>query len=255
MLIVYGVSRMSVTNWDMANPRLWYRDDLINHPELIPLEGQTVDYASVANLAHMYTGSVLLSTPLTKLSNGYFTNGDISMRVDKFDGLYSPTSLFGELMSTENISHVADQWLTGDPNTSAIHTVQFKFAEPKVITEYWMMAAIGTKDVVDEERPSPKRWLIYGSNNGDNWDIICEQSEDAENWGFWNLNNYRIRHNTAYKYIKLVITAWHAVDNKSLSTGLKRLYLFGRPEDKFTLPNIPSPDDSFVWVVPCMEIN
>ena len=48
---------MSVTNWDVANPRLWYRDDLVNHPELIPLEGQTVDYKTVSNLARVYTGS------------------------------------------------------------------------------------------------------------------------------------------------------------------------------------------------------
>lgn len=246
---------MTSNDWDIANPRLWYRDDLVNHPELIPLEGQTVDYALVSKLARVYTGSLLLSTPLTKLSNGYFINDEIGLKVDKFDGLYSPTSLFGELMSTDNISHVADQWLTGDPNTSAIHTIFLKFTEPQVITEYWMMAAIGTKDIVDEERPSPKHWLIYGSNDNNWWDIICEQSEEADNWGFWNLNNYRIRHSKAYKYVKIVITAWHAVDNKSLSTGLKRLYLFGRPADKFTLPNIPSPDDAFVWVVPYREIN
>ena len=246
---------MTSNNWDIANPRLWYRDDLINHPELIPLEGQTVDYKSVANLAHVYTGSTLLSTPLTKLSGDYFVNDEIGLKVNKFEGLYSPTSLFGELISTENISHIADQWLTGDSNTNVVHTIQIRFAEPKILTEYWMIAAIGTKDIVDEERPSPRHWIIYGSNDDNRWDIICEQSEKAENWGFWNLNSYRIYKNKAYKYVKIVITAWHAVDNKSLSTGLKRLYLFGRPEDKFTLPNIPSPDDAFVWVVPYMEIN
>ena len=28
--------------WFRGNPRLWYRPDLENHPELIPLEGQEV---------------------------------------------------------------------------------------------------------------------------------------------------------------------------------------------------------------------
>ena len=77
---------MTSNDWDIANPRLWYRDDLVNHPELIPLEGQTVDYALVSKLARVYTGSLLLSTPLTKLSNGYFINDEIGLKVDKFDG-------------------------------------------------------------------------------------------------------------------------------------------------------------------------
>jgi hypothetical protein len=246
---------MGSNDSNVASPRLWYRDDLANHPELIPLEGQTIDYKFAGRLPTVYTGSVLLSTPLTKLSNGYFVNDTIGMKVDKFDGLYSPTALFNEPMSTENISHVADQWLTGDANTSAIHTVQVKFAEPQVLTEYWMMAAIGTKDIIDAERPSPRHWLVYGSDDNEQWDIICEQSEDADNWGYWNLRTYKIHHARAYKYIKIVITAWYAVENKTLSTGLKRLYLFGRPADKFILPNIQSPDDAFVWVVPYRETN
>lgn len=246
---------MSSNKWDIYNPRLWYRDDLKNHPELIPLEGQTVDYETVGNLAKAYNGSVLLSTQLTKLQGDYFTNGSISLKVNKFDGLYVPTSLFGDTMSVNNISHTTDQWLTGDPNVNSMHTVTIKFDKPTLLTEYWMIAAIGTATIIDKERPSPKHWLVYGSNDSERWDVLDERDESADNWGYWHINSYNPNSVKAYRYIKIVISAWHPTEDSTLSTGLKRLYLFGRPSDKFTLPNIPSPNDSFVWVVPNRELD
>ena len=40
----------SRSKWDISNPRLWYRDDLVNHPELIPLEGQTIDISKIGKI-------------------------------------------------------------------------------------------------------------------------------------------------------------------------------------------------------------
>ena len=51
----------SRNKWDIGNPRLWYRDDLVNHPELIPLEGQTIDISKIGKINKVYSGSVLLT--------------------------------------------------------------------------------------------------------------------------------------------------------------------------------------------------
>lgn len=247
---------MSLDNWSIANPRLWYRDDLANHPELIPLEGQTIDIADAAELSKVYTGSVLLTDKLNKMLDGKFTNPSVSVSVDNFEGLYTPAGLFDDPISVENVSHVTEQWLTGDSNLFRPHYVEFEFTEPTVLTEYWIIAAIGTQNHIDAPYPSPKHWLIYGENSNGSLDLLDEHTEDIDNWGYWNINTYKIASNKAYTKFKFIFTSWHPTeDEEAISTGLKRLYLFGRPADKFILPNIPSPDDAFVWVVPNKELN
>ena len=64
----------SINKWDIGNPRLWYRDDLVNHPELIPLEGQTIDISEIGNISKVYPGSVLLTEQITRLHDNVFTN-------------------------------------------------------------------------------------------------------------------------------------------------------------------------------------
>lgn len=240
---------------DIGNPRLWYRDDLVNHPELIPLEGQTIDISKVGSINKVYPGSVLLTEKITRLHDNVFTNGRINVNVDMYKGLYTPSGLFEEPISITNISHVSEQWLTGDNDITKQHFISIELNDPVLLTEYWMIAAIGTKDRIDAKYPTPKQWIVYGSKDNDKWDIVDKRNELSDNWKSWKINSYKVTCNTDYKYYKFVFTEWHPTeDEDAISTGLKRLYVFGRPINQFILPDIPSPDDSFVWVITKKEI-
>lgn len=240
---------------DIGNPRLWYRDDLVNHPELIPLEGQTIDISKVGSINKVYPGSVLLTEKITRLHDNVFTNGRINVNVDMYKGLYTPSGLFEEPISISNIAHVSEQWLTGDNDITKQHFISIELNDPVLLTEYWMIAAIGTKDRIDAKYPTPKQWIVYGSKDNDKWDIVDKRNELSDNWKSWKINSYKVTCNTDYKYYKFVFTEWHPTeDEDAISTGLKRLYVFGRPINQFILPDIPSPDDSFVWVITKKEI-
>lgn len=240
---------------DIGNPRLWYRDDLVNHPELMPLEGQTIDISKVGSINKVYPGSVLLTEKITRLHDNVFTNGRINVNVDMYKGLYTPSGLFEEPISITNISHVSEQWLTGDNDITKQHFISIELNDPVLLTEYWMIAAIGTKDRIDAKYPTPKQWIVYGSKDNDKWDIVDKRNELSDNWKSWKINSYKVTCNTDYKYYKFVFTEWHPTeDEDAISTGLKRLYVFGRPINQFILPDIPSPDDSFVWVITKKEI-
>jgi hypothetical protein len=245
----------SRNKWDLGNPRLWYRDDLVNHPELMPLEGQTIDISKVGSINKVYPGSVLLTEKITRLHDNVFTNGRINVNVDMYKGLYTPSGLFEEPISITNISHVSEQWLTGDNDITKQHFISIELNDPVLLTEYWMIAAIGTKDRIDAKYPTPKQWIVYGSKDNDKWDIVDKRNELSDNWKSWKINSYKVTCNTDYKYYKFVFTEWHPTeDEDAISTGLKRLYVFGRPINQFILPDIPSPDDSFVWVITKKEI-
>lgn len=240
---------------DIGNPRLWYRDDLVNHPELMPLEGQTIDISKVGSINKVYPGSVLLTEKITRLHDNVFTNGRINVNVDMYKGLYTPSGLFEEPISISNIAHVSEQWLTGDNDITKQHFISIELNDPVLLTEYWMIAAIGTKDRIDAKYPTPKQWIVYGSKDNDKWDIVDKRNELSDNWKSWKINSYKVTCNTDYKYYKFVFTEWHPTeDEDAISTGLKRLYVFGRPINQFILPDIPSPDDSFVWVITKKEI-
>jgi hypothetical protein len=245
----------SRNKWDLGNPRLWYRDDLVNHPELMPLEGQTIDISKVGSINKVYPGSVLLTEKITRLHDNVFTNGRINVNVDMYKGLYTPSGLFEEPISISNIAHVSEQWLTGDNDITKQHFISIELNDPVLLTEYWMIAAIGTKDRIDAKYPTPKQWIVYGSKDNDKWDIVDKRNELSDNWKSWKINSYKVTCNTDYKYYKFVFTEWHPTeDEDAISTGLKRLYVFGRPINQFILPDIPSPDDSFVWVITKKEI-
>jgi hypothetical protein len=245
----------SRNKWDLGNPRLWYRDDLVNHPELMPLEGQTIDISKVGSINKVYPGSVLLTEKITRLHDNVFTNGRINVNVDMYKGLYTPSGLFEEPISISIIAHVSEQWLTGDNDITKQHFISIELNDPVLLTEYWMIAAIGTKDRIDAKYPTPKQWIVYGSKDNDKWDIVDKRNELSDNWKSWKINSYKVTCNTDYKYYKFVFTEWHPTeDEDAISTGLKRLYVFGRPINQFILPDIPSPDDSFVWVITKKEI-
>lgn len=237
---------------NIANPQLWYRNDLKNHPELIALDGQTINIHKAHTLAEVYPGTALLNEKVTKLTSKGFINANITLSVDFFQGLYLPAALCGDELSIDNIMKVSDQWLTGSSKLDKEHHVTISFNHtPHLVTEYWVIPAFGTVDQIDAKRPTPKTWTLEGSNDGVNWDIIDQHNEKKNHWQPFKGRSFKVKTNTEYAKIKLSISAWHpGTDDELFYTGLRRFWLFGRPKDSFILPKLDTPSDDFVWVVP-----
>ena len=58
--------------WFVGNPRLWWKDDLKNHPELVALDGSYIDGKLAKNLRKVYPYGELISY-MVKIIFSYFT--------------------------------------------------------------------------------------------------------------------------------------------------------------------------------------
>lgn len=240
--------------WSIANPRLWYRDDLVNHPELIPLEGQCVPESEVDELYRKtYHGNMLLTKPIEKLrSSAGFINNELTLTVSFFQGLYVPSALFEGPLTIDNFKHVTDQWLTGSSDPYTRHHVNIRFhSTPMVANEYWMIPAAGDSQYIDLQRPTPKTWQLLGRNGGLPWQLVDYQELKENTWEPWKVKTFKVDNRAAYQEYQLLITSWFSPNNDAkLYSGLRRFWLFGHPLNQFVMPDIPSPSDAYVWVIP-----
>ena len=235
---------------NIYSPKLWYRDDLARHPELVALDGETIPLKEAGDLPSYYPGSKVLNDKVTKFTPHGFENQDIILSVSKFQGLYAASALCDDVISIDNITKVGNQWLTGinDSDSEDAVTISFK-NDPYVVTEYWIIPAFGTSENVLEERPSPKQWKLEGSNDKTHWVILDEHREEPKLWEPAKGRAFKVYDNKSYHHVRLTISKWHPTEEK-LYTGLRRFWLFGRPNNSFILPNIPSPSEEFAYVVP-----
>lgn len=250
--------------WHQANPKLWYRDDLVNHPELIALDGSELTDEEAEGLSTVYPGSKLLTETVRNLTANGYENNFVSMKVDVSTGDYFGANLFNDEIDLTNFSKSTDQWLTGSTDLSTEHSVTITFKGGYVYrpTEYWMIPAAGTATQLYATRPTPKDWVLEGSVNGSAWVKIDERTNYTD-WEPFSVRTFKISSLEEYSYLRLRITAWNAGDDltedfaetESLFTGLRRLWIFGRKPNTFSVPNIPSPSDEFVWVVPKKALN
>ena len=244
------MNKSLIRNWKICSPKLWYLDDVRKHPELVALDGSVIPLKDAGDLPIYYPGTKLLNDKVSKFTPHGFENDDIILSVSKFWGLYAASALCDEELSIDNIAKAANQWLTGTNDTHSTDTVTITFKhDPQVITEYWIIPAFGTSESILEKRPAPKKWKLLGSNDKENWVTLNEHRERINHWEPASGRSFKVKNDTAYKYIRLTITEWHAT-SKILYTGLRRLWIFGRPADSFILPNIQSPSEEFVYVVP-----
>lgn len=250
--------------WHLGNPKLWYADDLVNHPELVPLDGRTLSDADAVSLSKVYPGTKLVTPEITTASGTGGENSELSMTVDVFKGDYFGKNVFNDALTQASIVNTLDQWLTGNTNLDAEHsiTVTFKGSLTYRITEYWMIPASSTGTLIAAHRPTPNTWVLEGSNNGSSWSTIHSVS-DYTDWEIFTHRRFTTTVMEDFAQIRLRITKWNAGDNvtedfestTSLYTGLKRLWVFGRQPNSFNLPEVPSPHPDYVWVVPKDELN
>jgi hypothetical protein len=243
--------------WFRGNPRLWYRDDLINHPELIPLEGQEVTIERGNTFHKVYPGAKLLTEEVSVMKTHGFENQDLVLSYSPFKGLYNVGNIFGEALTTDNLFKVADQWLMPETSLSTEASVEINFKHKKHIpVEYWIIPAFGTSDNPIVNRPTPRSWKLMCSNDGEKW-TTAHTVKNYDKWDSINIQQFKVTKyiRTPYSYMKLVITEWNPGEEPNLEVGLRRFWLFGRPDKNIWLaPNLPSPDPAFVYVIPRKDI-
>lgn len=243
--------------WFRGNPRLWYRPDLENHPELIPLEGQEVVLPKGSTLSKVIPGVKLLTKNIKKLEQCGWSNDDLILNTAKSMGLYPVSNLFKDEITSDNLAKIADQWLSSDSSLATKETIiiQFKF-EKYIPTEYWMIPAAGDGENVLRRRPTPRDWVLQGSNDKVRWSTLHDV-KDYEDWAPITISTFHAaKTRSAWTYIRLVITKWNPGDDHGGEqyVGLRRLWIFGRPARKWIAPDLPSPDPAFVWVVPVNDL-
>lgn len=245
---MYGVNQP----WFLSEPRLWYIDDLSNHPELVPLDGRELTDQEATWLSEVYPGTKLATDPIKTFSTGIFENETLILKASSYSDGYFASHLFNDVLSIDNIFHQMDQWLTGSTNLSAEQSVTVSFKNDITYrpSEYWICPANGTSDALAAKRPAPKSWVFEGSNDEVQWDIL-DQKDEAENlWNIFTFRMFSLDTSAVYKHLRLRITSWHEGDVETLDTGLRRLYIFGRKNGVFSLPEVESPHPDFAWVVP-----
>lgn len=252
-------SHMFGTNqpWLVTNPKLWYRDDLVNHPELVPLEGGDTSSDQATELAKYLPGTRLLTNPTPTMSGSGFENNELTLSVDTSAGDYLGGRLFNEELTISNFAQLADQWLTGDTGLTGEHTVtvQFKNGRTYRPASYWIIPAAGVSEKVMLLRPTPKNWVFEGDPGDGKWETIDQQTNVTTGWEACTLRTFEVSTTKAYSGLRLRITEWNAGEEEGLETGLRRLWIFGRKPGVFSLPDIPSPHPDYVWVIPYANIN
>ena len=249
--------------WLMSEPKLWYRDDLVNHPELIPLDGSEISDDLAEHLSLIYPGTKLLTEKATQLTSEGFNNDSLVMNVDASQGDWFGCNVFNDALDIASITNNADQWLTGNTDLAATHTVtvHFKHGYTYRPGSYWIIPAAGIATLPARRRPTPNTWYFEGSNDGSAWDVLDEHTGvAAEEWPIFQVQTFDVNTTNAYEYLRLRITAWNAGDtnldsDEPLSTGLKRFWIFGRKTGVFCVPKVETPSDEFVWVVPVKNLN
>ena len=244
--------------WLVSNPRLWYRDDLINHPELLPLEGGEISDLQAEHISNIYPGTKLLSTePNTLTANG-FENDDLTLSSSSFYGDFVASRLFGDEITFESIVKITDQWLSASADISQEQsaTVGFKGGHTYRVTEYWLCPAAGTATELFKRRPTPKDWVLEGSVDGQAWVTLdAHTNEPAENWDPITTRMFTCTNMESYAFIRIRVTSWNAGDSSDLQTGLRRFWIFGRKKNVFALPDLASPHPDFVYVIPQKDLN
>lgn len=250
--------------WLMSNPRLWYANDLVNHPELIPLDGSEIEEDRAQFLSLVYPGTKVLTEAVSVVeADGSWSNDDINAKVSSSQGFRNVSKLFGELIDIHNFASNEDQWYTGstDVDSSATVTITFKHGHAYLPTQYVIMPCAGTPEAPFLRHPTPKHWVLEGSELGDgsDWEIVDEHDNEPDtNWNpcmgrVFDLTETSLTKN--FKAIRLRIISWNASEFPDQQTGLRRFFLLGKRAGTFNMPNVPSPDPDFVWVVPMKNLN
>ncbi len=247
--------------WFRSCPRLWNKNDLVNHPELIPCDGRMVDTEIAVFLEDVYSGTTIgtIATENSNLGSNYSTDAYLVG-----DEIGDPDSykVFKDTDGLLTLDHT-DQLLLDNPINSATQEVIFFWSFSDDVmkpTEYSIVSNLGLSS--DSVVIGPKSWVLEGyQEDGTEWEELHSSSTDAV-WTSSMRRGITLEGditNTYYRQFRLRVTEWF-IDpfNNSIlfpaHVGLRRFYITGKLFNKFKMPNIPSPSSEFVYVVPMKDM-
>lgn len=257
-----GHVHISGTNepWLMTNPRLFYKEDLKNHPELVALDGSEIPLEKAQHLCKVYYGTkdLLGSDKPVRLTSSGYENDVVTLTVSNSTSNYFGGTILRGPLRPHDFMLASDQWLSTstDIETEQYAEVSFRGKQHRIV-EYGMIPAIGTSTELAKKRPTPKSWILEGCIRTNTaspvWETIHEVNDHPDDWEPFMAELFQAEAKADYDTVRLTIRKWH--EGNGLNVGLKRLFIFGRENNKFALPNIPSPSPEFVYVVPYNNMN
>lgn len=131
----------------------------------------------------------------------------------------------GESQAFDNSNFT--KWLIFSP-TGKI-TYDFNSEDSYVINQYTVTAAN------DEPSRDPKNWVLEGSNDGSNWNIVDSRNDQFFNSPRYDTKPYSFNNTTAYKQYRLNVTANHG--NGLLQ--IAEIQMFGPANGGCTPPSPP----------------
>ena len=246
--------------WFVGNPRLWWKDDLKNHPELVALDGSYIDGKLAKNLRKVYPYGELITSKTDKFTAKGFENKDIIITSKTSSALFPLSNVLNGEITENNFDHVADQFLSAEIGLDSVVCIDVTFKHIKhMITEYWMMPASGIATDPFVLRTTPNSWELRGWMEGKDdftpgrW-YTMDRRTNVTDWTALQLQDFIVKNPRYCDRVVLRIYKWYdcAIDDKK--NGLKRFWIFGSEKHKFKLPELKSPDDNFVWVVPYNDL-
>ena len=244
--------------WLVANPQLWYTDDLANHPDLVPLDGRELPDNIAEHLSTVYTGAQLATLELNKETNNGFENIYCVLSTGTYSDGFPSSNLFNDPIDPTNLHKFNDQWMIDetDLNTTVIINLVFKNNLSFRPIEYQFIPCNGTEDNVFAVRPTPRSWVLEGYVGSSQWEVLDRhENVDPEEWNQFAPNAFRPDTTKICTAFKITITKWNAGSKPDMQLGLRRFWLFGRKNGAFALPLIESPDPNFTWVIPYKNLN
>lgn len=242
--------------WLVSEPRLWYKDDLVNHPELVALDGSEISDDRAQDLSKVYPSTRLLTKPVVSDNN---TNAEIVISADTEVETHAARKVFGPSLTGVDIARRTDQWLTGDADVNTAHSITVQFRNDHVYrpTSYTLIPASSDDEGLRLAllRPTPKSWTFEGMTEEGSWEVLDTQTDITDGWAALSPREFTVNTIKAYSQLRIVISAWNEGEDAGLTSGLKRFWIYGRKNNVFNLPAIPSPAEDFVWVVPYSNIN
>ena len=244
--------------WLVANPKLWYVDDLANHPDLCVLDGRELPDDVAEHLSTVYTGAQLATFEITSETTRGFENDYCILTTGSYKDYYPSSNLFNDPIDNSNLHKLQDQWLVDDTdlNTTVTINITFKNNISYRPMEYQLIPANGYNDNVFVRRPTPRSWTLEGYINNSDWVVLDKHTDvEAEDWNFFVPNAFKVDTTKTCTVLRLTITQWNVGDKLNMEVGLRRFWVFGRKNNVFALPQLVSPDPNFAWVVPYRNLN
>lgn len=237
--------------WFRSTPRLWLISDLINHPELIPLNGQQItDEVQAASLCDIYSGRFQISPTIT---TGASALADVSAS-STLDGLHQAWKVCGEPLTNANFFQTTDQWLAAADDPVASLKISFLGEYRYKLYSYMLCPRIGTDDAPFKKGPTPRSWEIRAYTDATTYTVVHTVT-DADPWTIGGAREYTLDLPTGEIVgVEFHPTAWYPGADESMTPGLKRFRLEGIQSNYFHMPSVPSPHEDFVYVVPYKDL-